>query len=100
MGKFKLNLRYQMPESEFVKDFEDTICDILIHMYCPSGDCKYFDYIMKVLYPEALLKIHMIRNGCTKEEAEETLDPMSVSDLPEVLAQQVPPYMLYLEEKH
>lgn len=71
-GKSKDNLNFQVGMAHFTEDQHDCIMDALMAMFCYKH-IKYIDYVTKVMFPEALIKLYQDVHQTKYDEAEEHL---------------------------
>ncbi|XP_078349986.1 uncharacterized protein LOC144634825 isoform X2 [Oculina patagonica] len=71
-GKMKGDLAFQVLFGPFSEEQRDRIMGVLTNMFCYKHS-KYFDYVSKVLLPEALVMLYMKVVGRSRDEAEHSL---------------------------
>ncbi|XP_022094602.1 uncharacterized protein LOC110981380 [Acanthaster planci] len=72
-GSTRANLAYEAWYGPYTEDQVDCVMNELVKVYCSSHN-KYFDYVSKVLLPEALTKICMDVLHIPLEEAQAILE--------------------------
>ncbi|CAB4016406.1 Hypothetical predicted protein [Paramuricea clavata] len=75
-GKGRFNLDANCPMGKYSDDQHELVSSTLALMF---GEEHSPDYICKVLFPEALIKIYMDVQGCQYVEAEEDLFKINLS---------------------
>jgi hypothetical protein len=80
-GKSRFNLDANCPMGKYSDDQHELVSTTVALMF---GEEHSPDYICKVLFPEALIKIYMDVQGCQYEEAEEDLIHISLSQQSQV----------------
>ncbi len=74
-GKDKINLKYDVTFGAFDENQQDIITGALIKFFCPlKTGFKYFDYTMKVMLPEIMIKIYIDTINATYSDAEYALN--------------------------
>ncbi|XP_076350804.1 uncharacterized protein LOC143247130 isoform X2 [Tachypleus tridentatus] len=69
-GQASRSLTFQVPLSMFKEDQIDFIMDLLMEVYCKKNPAENLDYILKVLLPVALIKVHMEVTGKSYKESD------------------------------
>ncbi|XP_033100005.1 uncharacterized protein LOC117103544 [Anneissia japonica] len=77
-GVKKADLDFKVPLHMFSDEQVETVIEILVKIFCSRGT-KYWDYVMKVLLAEALIKIYMDIHHINYNEAQEIIDNMKNS---------------------
>ena len=72
-GRDRLDLDANCPMGKFRDEQHDLVSSTLRVMFGHSGGYSA-DYICKVLFPEALIKIYMDTQGCHNQAEEELFD--------------------------
>ncbi|XP_053400290.1 uncharacterized protein LOC128557215 [Mercenaria mercenaria] len=71
-GKSRRDLNYNSRLGQYTEEQVDTVMESLIAIFCKRHH-KYLDYIMKVLLPEMLIKVHMDIHSTSHEESERSI---------------------------
>ena len=79
-GRDRLDLDANCPMGKFRDEQHDLVSSTLMVMFGHSGAYSA-DYICKVLFPEALIKIYMDTQGCQYKQAEEELFNINLSQV-------------------
>lgn len=68
-GSEKRELNYESRIGQFTDEQVDGVVKALMGIFC-KRHMKYFDYLMQVLLPEALIKMHMDIYGTTHDKSD------------------------------
>ncbi|CAH1798222.1 unnamed protein product [Owenia fusiformis] len=72
-GKARVDLTYQVRLGIFHEEQHDVVMEQLMAMFCKKN-FTLLDYVMKVLFPETLVKIYMDVKHSTHYEAEQFME--------------------------
>jgi len=78
-GKVRRNLNRKIHMGAITHDQEELIMELLLSFFCKNHH-KYLDYVLKVMLPESMTKIHMDVFGTTHETSEEMLRDIPQED--------------------
>nr|XP_006813608.1 PREDICTED: suppressor protein SRP40-like [Saccoglossus kowalevskii] len=71
-GIRRIDLTYQVHHGSFSEEQQEVVMQSLMLMFCATHS-KYLDYVLKVMCPEALIKIQMDVCKTTHEETERNM---------------------------